>query len=56
MEEHSKGKRQWNNTLHHVAMTPDIQEEHQSVDNVTAEKEPSGFPAEVPQEEVKPEV
>ena len=40
----------------HGAITPDIQEQHQRVDNVTAEEEPRGPSAEEPQEEVNPEL
>ena len=43
-------------TPNHGVITLEIQEEHQRVDNVTAEEEPSSPPAEEPQEEVNPEL
>ena len=43
-------------TLHQVRITSDIQEEHQSVDNMTAEEELRGSSAEEPQEEVSPDL
>ena len=43
-------------TLQQVGITSDIQEEHQSVDNMTAQEEFSDFSAAEPQEEVSPEL
>ena len=43
-------------TLQQVGITSDIQEHHQSVDNMTAQEELSGSSAEEPQEKVSPEL
>ena len=49
-------ERNTTDTLHHAAITPDIQEEHQSVYSMTADEEPSGSPAEELHEKVNPEL